>query len=701
MKRVFTWAALLMVVVGLASGVYYARRTDPKPEIQTQTISRGDIIESVGATGTLEAVTTVQVGTQVSGTVQDLYADFNSIVRQGQVVARLDPSLFETQVEQARANLVRAEAEVERHEVGLGDSEVRLNRAQELSKRGLIPTTEFEAAEVAVRAARAQLRSSEAQVVQARASLNQAQVNLEHTVITAPIDGIVIARNVDVGQTVAASLQAPTLFVIAADLTKMQVNASIDEADVGRIRPKQVVRFRVDAYPNEEFRGGVVQVRLNPVIQQNVVTYSVVIDVPNPELKLKPGLTANVTIEVANRQQVLRVPTMALRFRPSTDVFAALGQEPPELPMERPGRGSGENAAATEPAEGAAAPTTARPTAQVPQPAAAPRRAQVADASATQAGTRPGLQMRQPEAGGAGPDAAAAGERAARDGGMGGRPAGRGRRPARRIRSGRRCRQRPWGVRKPDARAARGATPPAAGDDGGRATSGGRGRPRSRGRRQARWSGGRTAARRVGAFAGDDGLRQRHHHRCALRPPATAGQLRARVARVGRQADARARAARHHRRPVHRVAERRARGRHAARDQRRDGPADRPAADRRRHRQSADGADGATAARRHRTPMSATPLISVRDLRKVYHTGDVEVHALRGVSLDIERRRVRLGDRPVRLGQVDVHAHRRLPRSPFSGTVRPRGRTSRTCRATTSQRCATRRSGSCSRGSTC
>lgn len=423
MRRVFTWATVLVVGGGLASGVYYARRTDPKPEIQTQTISRGDIVESVGATGTLEAVTTVQVGTQVSGTVQDLYADFNSIVRQGQVVARLDPSLFETQVEQARANLVRAEAEVERLEVGLGDSEVRLNRARELSKRGLIPATELEAAEVAVRAARAQLRSSEAQVVQARASLNQAQVNLEHTVITAPIDGIVIARNVDVGQTVAASLQAPTLFVIAADLTKMQVNASIDEADVGRIRPQQVVRFRVDAYPNEEFRGSVVQVRLNPVIQQNVVTYSVVIDVPNPELKLKPGLTANVTIEVANRQQVLRVPTMALRFRPSTDVFAALGQEPPELPMERPGRGAGDNAAAMEPAE-AAAPAPSLPTEPVPRPVATASGAQGADANRTSSDSRPGPRMGPQRAGGSGPEAAAAGERAARNDGQGGRPSG-------------------------------------------------------------------------------------------------------------------------------------------------------------------------------------------------------------------------------------------------------------------------------------
>ncbi|HWP99590.1 MAG TPA: efflux RND transporter periplasmic adaptor subunit, partial [Vicinamibacterales bacterium] len=329
MSRPFAFAAVL-VAAGLAgAGVYYARNRGPEPAVVTQPITRGDIVEAVGATGTLEAVTTVQVGTQVSGTVQALYADFNSIVRKGQVIARLDPSLFETQVEQARANLIRAQAEVERLRVAVADAETKLQRARELAARQLVPATELETAEVTWRAAQAQLRSAQAQLTQAQASLNQAEVNLRHTVITAPIDGIVIARNVDVGQTVAASLQAPTLYVIAADLTKMKVNASIDEADVGRIRPGQRVRFRVDAYPTEEFTGTVLQVRLNPTVVQNVVTYAAVIDVPNPELKLKPGMTANVTIEIARRAGVLRVPNMALRFRPTQEMLAALGQREP------------------------------------------------------------------------------------------------------------------------------------------------------------------------------------------------------------------------------------------------------------------------------------------------------------------------------------------------------------------------------------
>jgi HlyD family secretion protein len=302
-------------------------------------------VDAVGATGTLEAVTTVQVGTQVSGTVQELYADFNSIVKKGQVIARLDPSLTQTQIEQQRANVERAQAEVERLRVALEDAKVKLQRAQDLSSRSLIPRTELETADVNVRTADAQLKSAQAGLTQAHANLNQMKVNLDHTVIHAPIDGIVISRNVDVGQTVAASMQAPTLYVLAADLTKMKVNANIDEADVGRIRPGQTVRFRVDAYPNDEFRGTVSQIRLQPAVVQNVVTYATVIDVPNPDLKLKPGMTANVSIEIARKQDVVRVPAMALRFRPTSDTFAALGQQPPqEMQRGRPG-GAGANAA--------------------------------------------------------------------------------------------------------------------------------------------------------------------------------------------------------------------------------------------------------------------------------------------------------------------------------------------------------------------
>ena len=303
-------------------------------------MTRGDIAETVGATGQLQAVTTVQVGTQVSGTIQELNADFNSLVRKGQVLARLDPSLFQTQIEQARANLIRAEADLERLRVALDDARTKLNRARELSEKKLIAQTELEAAEVAVRSAEAQLRSQQAAVTQSQASLRQNQVNLQHTVIESPIDGLVISRNVDVGQTVAASMSAPTLFILAADLTKMQVLASLDESDVGRIRPSQIVRFRVDAFATEEFIGTVTQVRLQPTTVQNVVTYQTVIDVPNPDLKLKPGMTANVNIEIARRSNALRVPNTALRFRPTAEIFAALGQDPPPSGGGR-GRGAG------------------------------------------------------------------------------------------------------------------------------------------------------------------------------------------------------------------------------------------------------------------------------------------------------------------------------------------------------------------------
>ena len=213
--------------------------------------------------------------------------------------------------------------------MALDDARTKLNRARELSEKKLIAQTELEAAEVAVRSAEAQLRSQQAGVTQSQASLRQNEVNLQHTVIESPIDGLVISRNVDVGQTVAASMSAPTLFVLAADLTKMQVLASLDESDVGRIRPGQIVRFRVDAFPTEEFVGTVTQVRLQPTTVQNVVTYQTVIDVPNPELKLKPGMTANVNIEIARRADVLRVPNGALRFRPTAEIFTALGQTPP------------------------------------------------------------------------------------------------------------------------------------------------------------------------------------------------------------------------------------------------------------------------------------------------------------------------------------------------------------------------------------
>ncbi len=323
-------AGTLALLAAAGGGYYWTNRAAETPTIETAAVTRGDIIETVDATGTLEAVTTVQVGTQVSGTIQSLRADFNSHVTRGQLIAELDPSVFETQVEQAAATVVRLEADADRATLQLQDAQRKLTRARELAEMRLIPPTDLETAEATAQQAQAAVRSASAQIMQARAALGQSKVNLAHTRITAPIDGIVISRNVDVGQTVAASMQAPTLFVIARDLTQMRVNASIAESDIGKIQTGQRVSFRVDAYPEEIFSGQVSQVRLNPLVEQNVVSYVTVIDVPNVELKLKPGMTATVTVEVARSANVLRVPNAALRIRPSAEVFTALQQPRPE-----------------------------------------------------------------------------------------------------------------------------------------------------------------------------------------------------------------------------------------------------------------------------------------------------------------------------------------------------------------------------------
>jgi len=420
MRKTLTVLAILAAVAAAGYGYYRYSSRPEAPTINTARVTRGDIAETVGATGQLQAVTTVQVGTQVSGTIQDLQADFNSLVRKGQVLARLDPSLFQTQIEQARANLIRAQADLERLRVALEDARTKLKRAQELWEGKLIARTELEAAEVATRSAEAQLKSQQAAVTQSQASLSQNEVNLQHTIITSPIDGLVISRNVDVGQTVAASMSAPTLFVLAADLTKMQVLASLDEADVGRIRPGQTVHFRVDAFPNEEFLGSVTQLRLQPTTVQNVVTYQTVIDVPNPQLKLKPGMTANVNIEITRRSNVLRVPNTALRFRPTTEIFAALGQTPPAMG----GRGRSAGPAGTSPdtrSTTPAAPPATPPATQAP--AAAARTAQPGNAANGAAPQRPSRAARIADAPGA-PDQETAPESTADA--AGGRGDGRG-----------------------------------------------------------------------------------------------------------------------------------------------------------------------------------------------------------------------------------------------------------------------------------
>ena len=330
-RRIALW---MFASVGLfaTAGAGVATRLEgnsARPQVSTVDVTRRNIQVVVQATGSVEALTTVDVGSQVSGTVQALYADFNSVVHVGQVLARLDPSVFDAQLAQVRASVVKAEAEVERLSLSVADAQATLDRNVRLAEKKLIAQIDLEAAQVAVQMAKAQVRSADASLIQARASFRQAEVNLQHTVITSPIDGIVLTRSVDAGQTVAASMQAPTLFLLAADLLHMRVNASLDESDVGGVQAGQPVTFRVDAYPDQVFSGSVAQIRLKPIVAQNVVTYTTIIDVENPELKLKPGMTATVSIEVARRDNVLTVPAAALRFKPTAATLAALGGAAP------------------------------------------------------------------------------------------------------------------------------------------------------------------------------------------------------------------------------------------------------------------------------------------------------------------------------------------------------------------------------------
>lgn len=378
MKIKITNTRIALIMILIAAGVVgiwylYLREGDGTTGYMTGLVTKGNIRNTVGATGTLQAVTTVQVGSQVSGTIQALYADFNSEVRRGQVIAQLDPAIFQAQVRQARANLEQARADltdarakltaaqaaVENQRAGVSGADANLaalkaqlddaqsfyRRQEELAENGIISNRELELARTTYQSARARYDQAKAQLEQARlsertsagagleqaraqvemsqarikqttASLELAEANLSHTTIRSPIDGVVVLRNVDVGQTVAASLQAPTLFTIANDLTQMQVIANIDEADIGVIDKTNRVRFTVDAYPGRTFEGRINQVRLSPQNVQNVITYNVVIDVDNPDQKLKPGMTTNLIFYIAERNNVVRIPNAALRFTP-------------------------------------------------------------------------------------------------------------------------------------------------------------------------------------------------------------------------------------------------------------------------------------------------------------------------------------------------------------------------------------------------
>jgi HlyD family secretion protein len=322
-QKKLVWVAL--GALALAAGWALLRARPAPVRFTTGSVDRGDVVEVVGATGTLEAVTTVQLGSQVSGTIDSLHADFNSTVKKGQVVARLDPSLFQARRGQAQANLLAARANVDRAKSSVEDMRQKYDRARELAAQKLLPQSDLETAKANYDGAVAQLRANEAAQSQSQANLNQADVDLSHTIIATPIDGVVISRNVDVGQTVAASFQAPVLFLIANDLTRMRVNASVDEADVGRVREGQEVTFHVDAFPERDFVGRVEQVRLNPTAVQNVVTYNTIVAVDNQDLLLRPGMTATVSIVVRKAADALRLPASALRFRPEGFVRPGAG----------------------------------------------------------------------------------------------------------------------------------------------------------------------------------------------------------------------------------------------------------------------------------------------------------------------------------------------------------------------------------------
>jgi len=309
------WAAAILAVVVIVVGVvWYFRRGDADtPVYQTVTVTRGDLMQSVTATGQLNPVTNIQVGCQVSGTIQTIFVDYNSAVKAGQIIAQIDPRLYQAQVEQAEADLANANANLELQQV-------EARRSSDLFTNKLISNSDYDTAI-------ANLHEADAMVKIKQASLDNAKANLDYCKIYSPVDGVVLSRSVDVGQTVASSFNTPTLFQIANDLTKMQIDADVSEADIGTVEEKQNVNFTVDAFPSRTFAGYVVQIRNSPTNVQNVITYDTVITVANPDLKLRPGMTANASIITAQRSGVLKIPNAALRFRPpepfTNQTFAA------------------------------------------------------------------------------------------------------------------------------------------------------------------------------------------------------------------------------------------------------------------------------------------------------------------------------------------------------------------------------------------
>src|ERR1017187_1874649 len=325
-KKKIAWLLAAAVLIAVSVGWIQMAKARSRKQVRFETVKvdRGRIVAQVTATGTLSAIVTVQVGSQVSGAIAALHADFNSPVKKGELIAKIDDRLFVAAVEQAKANLAAAQGNLAKAKAQAVDAERQYQRDVILAARRLIADADRDTAQTTSEADKAAVDAAVGAVEQAKAQLNQAQVNLDYTNITSPKDGTVISRNVDVGQTVAASLQAPVLFLIAEDLCKMQVDTSVAESDIGRIKSGSPATFTVDAYKSERFTGVVRQVRINPQTVQNVVTYDAVIDVANTDLRLLPGMTANCTFVYDQKDDALRVPNAAMRFRPPNELLASL-----------------------------------------------------------------------------------------------------------------------------------------------------------------------------------------------------------------------------------------------------------------------------------------------------------------------------------------------------------------------------------------
>jgi HlyD family secretion protein len=320
---------LALTTLGATAGAYYElHQTAPALRVLSSPVGRGDIVSTVVTTGTVQAAQTIEVGAEVPGLVTELHADFDSVVHKGDVLARLDPRDLQAQVDQARADLERAKADAAGQRVLLDEARTELARVAYLTVVNVNSQSDVEDARVAADTAEAQYKSAKADARRAQSALDEAEVDLGYTVIRSPVDGIVIARKVDLGQTLVPKLDAPTLFEICGDLSNQQVLAHIDESDVGKVRVGDHSAIEVDSYKGLPFAGTVSQIRVGPVDDLGVVSYDAIIEVPNPSLKLRPGMTAMVTVETARLSNVLRVPVSAVRFTPTVKVFASLRQPP-------------------------------------------------------------------------------------------------------------------------------------------------------------------------------------------------------------------------------------------------------------------------------------------------------------------------------------------------------------------------------------